>query len=64
MEKTIALIYMSNGDEFFVLDPPKKDIKDWIGNSVYNPDDVEYVEVYKLGETVKYWSNPDCSSED
>lgn len=55
---------MSNGDEFFVLDPPEKDVSDWIGNSVYNPDDVEYVEVYKLGETVKYWSNPDCSSED
>lgn len=62
--RTIALIYMSDGEEFFVENPPKGEVESWIGNYVYNPDDVEHVEICKLGDTLKMWSNPDCSSED
>lgn len=62
--RTIALIYMSDGDEFFVENPPNGDIQSWIGNRINNPDDVEFVELCQLGKTLKMWSNPDCSSED
>jgi len=64
MKKTIALIYMGNGEELFFEDPPNGDIEKWIGNVVDNPKEVEFVGIYEIENSpLKSWNNPDCCSE-
>jgi hypothetical protein len=64
MNRTIALIYMSDGEDYFLENPPNGDIQSWIGNVVNNPKDVEFVGIYELGDiALNSWNNPDCSSE-
>jgi hypothetical protein len=61
----IALVFMNDSaDNFFIENCPTGNPEKWIENYVYTKSDVEYVDVYELGNMVANWANPDSSSED
>jgi hypothetical protein len=56
--KRIALIYMHDGEEFFFEDPPDSDVENWIQNVVNDPSEVEFVDIYTVGDMVQRYRNP------
>jgi hypothetical protein len=58
----ILLIEWANCDKTFESFQFLKDAKDHL-KYLQGLDDVEYVELVTIGETVDRWSNPDCCSE-
>jgi len=60
----IALVYMDDGNNFFIENPPNGNPETWIDHHVYSISNVENVIVYDLGGVVENWVNPDVSSEE
>ena len=62
-QETIALVFMDNDtDNFFIENPPKKPIEEWIGAFANTPN-VEHVQIVVRGAPVRSWSNPNVSPE-
>jgi hypothetical protein len=64
----IALVYLNDGNNFFIENPPKGTLPDLIGsntpkmNGTISLDDVEYITVFEVGKVMQHWANPDSSS--
>lgn len=63
--KTIALVEMADDTEnFYIENPPKGEISNWIKNHVNDVREVEYVTILEVKETLKVWANPNCMPEE
>lgn len=55
--KRIALVYMMDGDNFFIEDCPEGNPEEWIDRYVY-VSNVSDVDVWEVGNMIGSWTNP------
>ena len=59
----IALVFRGDERNFFIENPPAGPPDEWIAKFVGDVSEVEFVEVYEIGKTHAYWSNPNSNPE-